>query len=66
MTGEDGLFDEPEPRPLKINDMVTLLTIWGEEACRVVDMGTIKGFPMVSVRTKSGDTITVNRSSIKE
>jgi hypothetical protein len=40
-------------------------TIWGEETCVVQQLGTIDGWPGVTVMTKSGDKITVLRSSVR-
>lgn len=65
--GEDeGLFEEPERRELHPGDKVVVRTMWGEESCKVHEMGTIDGYPMVTVKTPSGDTVTVNRAAIKE
>lgn len=63
---EEGLFEEPERRELHPGDKVVVRTIWGEEDCEVVEVGTIDGFPMVSIKTPSGDRATVSRASIKE
>ena len=52
------------PSDDKRGDKVTLCTIWGEESCVVEEFGTIDGWPGVTVKTKSGDRITVLRSSI--
>ena len=60
----EGLFEEPTRVPLAPGDTVILLTMWGEEPCTVLRIGKQDNYPMVQVRTESGDTVTVNRSSI--
>lgn len=62
----EGLFEEPTRVPLSPGDKALLLTMWGEEVCTVVRVFTKDTFPMVTVDTTSGDTITVNRSSLQE
>jgi len=64
MLYSDGLFDEPVLDHIQSGDKVTLRTIWGEEECVVEQFGTIDGWPGVTVRTNSGDRITVLRSSV--
>lgn len=61
---DEGLFEEPTRVPLAPGDEVVLLTMWGEEPCTVLRVGIQSTFPMVQVRTESGDTVTVNRSSL--
>ena len=63
---DDGLFEEPARQPLSIGDKVVLRTIWGEEPCTVHELGTVDGWPMVTVKTKSGDTVTVSRANVRE
>jgi hypothetical protein len=61
----DGLFPEPPLDYIKVGDRVMLRTIWGEEKCRVEEMGCDReGWPMVTVTTTSGDRVTVSRSSL--
>jgi hypothetical protein len=62
---EVGLFEEPMRRELRPGDEVKLRTIWGEEMCRVEQVGRdTEGWPIVTVFTASGDRVTVSRSSI--
>ena len=61
---EEGLFEEPTRVPLAPGDHATLLTMWGQEPCVVLKVGIQSTFPMVQVRTESGDVVTVNRSSL--
>jgi hypothetical protein len=66
MTVDEGLFEEPERQPINVGDRVTLLTIWGEEECRVEHIGTdVDGWPMVTVTTTSGDRVTVSRARLR-
>lgn len=62
----EGLFAEPTRVPLRRGDTAVLLTMWGQEECTVVRCFHADTFPMVTVRTTSGDTVTVNRSSLQE
>lgn len=63
--GGEGLFEEPERSPLSVGDRAQVLTIWGLEPCRVEAIGRdADGWPMVTVTTRSGDRVTVARSSI--
>lgn len=67
--GAEGLFHEPTRVALAVGDTATLLTLWGQEPCEVLQLTTDKsgnGFPMVVVRTRNGDVVTVNRSSLQE
>lgn len=62
---DDGLFEAPEPEPLNVGDRVKLRTIWGEEKCRVEEVGHDReGWPIVTVTTASGDRATVSRASL--
>lgn len=64
MSDEDGLF-EVEPELISVGDRVKLRTIWGEEMCRVEQVGhDVEGWPIVTVSTTSGDRVTVSRSSL--
>lgn len=64
MSDEDGLF-EVEPELISVGDRVKLRTIWGEEMCRVEQVGhDTEGWPIVTVSTTSGDRVTVSRSSL--
>lgn len=61
----EGLFEEPTRVPLRPGDHAVVHTMWGDEPCTVVTSGTVDGFPMVTVKTRSGDTVTVNRASLE-
>lgn len=62
---DDGLFEALEPEPIKVGDRMKLRTIWGEETCRVEEVGhDAEGWPIVTVSTNSGDRATVSRASL--
>lgn len=55
----EGLF-ELEPRPIQTGDRVRVTTIYGHELGIVTEkFNDPLGFPMVTVRTRSGDTISL-------
>lgn len=54
------LFDVDPSPPLSMGERVRLQTMWGDESCVVVDVHREDGFPMATVRTGSGDEISVS------
>lgn len=66
MSEPDGLFEEPTRVPLTKGDQVEVDTMWGSERATVIDLTRDDdGFPLVTLNTASGDTITVNRARVK-
>ena len=64
----DGLFPEPDLDFIRVGEQVTLGTLWGEEPCRVEELGHDKdGWPVAVVTVlKTGDRTTVNRGRLRE
>ena len=63
----DGLFTEPPLDHIQRGQEVVAHLIWGDETVVVEDIGTdVDGWPMVRVKTKTGQRITVARSSVGE
>lgn len=56
----EGLFDVPPSTRLEPGDTVRITTMWGTEFCKVVKLTTdVDDFPMVMIRTPSGDKVTI-------
>jgi hypothetical protein len=56
----EGLF-EIEPAPIRLGDRVKVTTIYGYELGLVVEKYTDReGFPMVKIRTRSGEEIALS------
>ena len=61
----DGLF-EMEPTPVAVGEEVVIQTMWGDEPATVRHVGVVDGFCMVTVLTRSGDRISVERGRVRQ
>lgn len=61
----EGLF-EMEPTPVAKGDRVIIQTMWGDEEAHVTHIGLVDGFCMVTVLTKHGDRISVERGRVRQ
>lgn len=57
---DEPLFEVQPVRRLRAGDWVKIATMWGEETCLVTRVHTEDDFPMVELRTPSGDVVSVS------
>jgi hypothetical protein len=65
MTEDEALFEAQPVRRLRAGDWVKITTMWGEETCLVTRVHTEDDFPMVELRTPSGDVVSVSVGRVK-
>lgn len=64
---DDGLFPVAPSARLVRGDKVRIRTMWGVEFCDVMDITRDSDdWPMVTLRTLSGDTITINVARVEK
>lgn len=66
MTEEEALFPVVPSARLRRGDRVRIQTIWGTELCEVVRVtADVDHFPMVLLRTSSGDRVSINIARVE-